>query len=578
MAFDGITISSIVNELNDTINGGRLYKISQPEADEIMLTIKTQSGQYRLVLSANASLPLAYLTDDNKPSPATAPNFCMLLRKHLNNGRIISITQPKFERVIDIEAEHLNELGDLCRKHIIAEFMGKHSNIILCDDNNTILDSIKHISAQTSSVREVLPGRPYFIPNTSDKINPLEADRKHFDETVFTKPVPVVKALLSSYTGISTCIAEEVCFRSGIDSNKPANCLSDEESRLIYNAFDGIISDVKNKTYSPNIVYDNGNPSDFAAVQLTMYDNSTPYDSISRCLIAYYHEKEVRTRIHQKSTDIRRIVTTHLERSYKKLDIQEKQLKDTEKRDKYRVYGELINTYGYGIEAGAKQFNALNYYTNEEITIPLDNTLTPIENANKYFARYNKLKRTYEAGTRLIAEIKDEIMYLESIINALDIATTENDLNNIKEELAVTGYIKKSGKSKNKGNSHNKPMHYISSDGFDMYVGKNNIQNDELTFKFATGGDWWFHAKQMPGSHVIVKSDGRELPDKTYEDAAALAAYYSKGRDLEKVEVDYVLKKEVKKPAGAKPGFVVYYTNYSLIAIADISGIKLVSE
>ena len=182
MAFDGITISSIVNELNNTINGGRLYKISQPEADEIMLTIKTQSGQYRLVLSANASLPLAYLTDDNKPSPATAPNFCMLLRKHLNNGRIISITQPKFERVIDIEAEHLNELGDLCRKHIIAEFMGKHSNIILCDDNNTILDSIKHISAQTSSVREVLPGRPYFIPNTSDKIIRLK-----LTESILTK-------------------------------------------------------------------------------------------------------------------------------------------------------------------------------------------------------------------------------------------------------------------------------------------------------------------------------------------------------------------------------------------------------
>mgnify|MGYP005963714577 FL=1 len=578
MAFDGITISNIVNDLNNTILGGRLYKIAQPESDELLLTVKTSSGQYRVVLSANASLPLAYITDDNKPSPATAPNFVMLLRKHINNGRIISVTQPSLERIIDIEIEHLDELGDLCKRHLITEFMGKHSNIILCDDDNNILDSIKHVSAQISSVREVLPGRKYFIPNTANKHNPLDTDYERFSSSVLVCPKPLSKALCQTYTGISTCIAEEVCFRSGIDSNKPANCLSDEESRLIYNAFDGIMSDVKNKAYSPNIVYDNGNPSDFAAVQLTMYDNSTPYDSISRCLIAYYHEKEVRTRIHQKSTDIRRIVTTHLERSYKKLDIQEKQLKDTEKRDKYRVYGELINTYGYRIEAGAKQFNALNYYTNEEITIPLDNTLTPIENANKYFARYNKLKRTYEAGTRLIAEIKDEIMYLESIINALDIATTENDLNNIKEELAVTGYIKKSGKSKNKGNSHNKPMHYISSDGFDMYVGKNNIQNDELTFKFATGGDWWFHAKQMPGSHVIVKSDGKELPDKTYEEAAALAAYYSKGRDLEKVEVDYVLKKEVKKPAGAKPGFVVYYTNYSLIAIADISGIKLVSE
>ena len=245
--------------------------------------------------------------------------------------------------------------------------------------------------------------------------------------------------------------------------------------------------------------------------------------------------------------------------------------------DKYRVYGELINTYGYNIEAGAKSFTALNYYTNEEISIPLDDTLTPIENANKYFARYNKLKRTYEAGVRLIEEIKDEIMYLESIINALDIATTENDLNNIKEELIITGYIKKNSKSKSKDNKNNKPLHYISSDGFDMYVGKNNLQNDELTFKFASNSDWWFHAKQMPGSHVIVKTNGKELPDRTFEEAAALAAYYSKGRDLDKVEVDYVLKKEVKKPAAAKPGFVVYYTNYSLIAIADIKGIKQVT-
>ena len=530
-----------------------------------------------MVLSSNASLPLAYITDDNKPSPATAPNFVMLLRKHINNGRIISITQPSFERIIDIEIEHLDELGDLCRRHLITEFMGKHSNIILCDDKNNILDSIKHVSAQMSSVREVLPGRTYFIPNTAGKHNPMDTDYERFSTSVLICPKPLSKALCQTYTGISTCIAEEICFRAHIDSSKPANCLDIDESKRIYNAFDNIMNDVKEGHYAPNIVYDNGNPADFAAVRLTMYDNNTPFDSISKCLIAYYHEKDVRTRIHQKSTDIRRIVTTHLERSYKKLDIQEKQLKDTEKRDKFRIYGELINTYGYGITPGAKQFNALNYYTNEEITIPLDETLTPIENANKYFAKYNKLKRTYEAGTRLIAEIKDEIMYLESIINAIDIATTENDLNNIKDELAVTGYIKRSGKSKSKGNTHNKPMHYVSSDGFDIYVGKNNIQNDELTFKFATGGDWWFHAKQMPGSHVIVKTDGKELPDKTFEEAAALAAYYSKGRDLEKVEVDYVLKKEVKKPAGAKPGFVVYYTNYSLIAIADISGIRLIS-
>ena len=577
MAFDGITIANIVHDLNNTILGGRLYKIAEPENDELLLTIKANSGQYRLVLSANASLPLAYMTKDNKPSPQLAPNFVMFLRKHINNGRIISITQPAFERIIDIEIEHLDELGDLCRKHLITEFMGKHSNIILCDDNNTILDSIKHVSAQISSVREVLPGREYFIPNTSNKHNPMNMDFNTFNENILSQPKTTAKALSSAYTGISTCISEEVCHRAHIDSAKPANCLSSAESIALFEAFKAIINDVANGSFSPNIVYDNGAPTDFAAIPLTMYDKSESYSSISECLIGYYHEKEVRTRIHQKSTDIRRIITTHLERSYKKLDIQEKQLKDTEKRDKYRVYGELINTYGYNIESGAKSFTALNYYTNEEISIPLDDTLTPIENANKYFARYNKLKRTYEALTKLTEETKTEIEHLESISTALDIALTEDDLVQIKEELLEFGYIKRK-KTDKKAKIKSRPFHYRSSDGYDIYVGKNNYQNDELTFKFATGNDWWFHAKGMPGSHVIVKSNNEELPDRVFEEAGMLAGYYSKGREDEKVEIDYLQKKNVKKPNGAAPGFVVYYTNYSLTIHPDISGLTLVSD
>lgn len=571
MAFDGLTIANLVKELNDTIVGGRLYKIAEPETDELLITVKSPKGQYRVVLSANASLPLAYMTDDNKPSPVTAPNFCMFLRKHINNGRIISVTQPDFERIIDIEIEHLDELGDLCKKHLIAEFMGKHSNIILCDDNNNILDSIKHVSSQMSSVREVLPGRKYFIPNTSDKYNPMLLDYEVYSANLLTKPEALSKAICLTFTGISTCIAEEICFRAGIDSRTPANCLEKPEVVKLYDTLESVKNDIVNGSFSPNIVYDNDIPAEFAAIKLTMYDNLTEFDSISEVIRSYYHQKEIHTRIRQKSTDIRKIVTTILERSYKKLDIQEKQLKDTEKKDKYRIYGELINTYGYNIEDGADKLTALNYYTNEEITIPLDNTLTPTENANKYFARYNKLKRTYEAGTRLIKEITEEIQYLESIENALDIATTEDDLNNIKDELSHTGYIKKSAKKGNSRPQNNKPLHFVSSDGFHIYVGKNNLQNDELTFKTASNSDWWFHAKKMPGSHVIVKSDGKELPDRTFEEAASLAAYYSKGRDQDKVEIDYVQKKEVKKPAGSKPGFVVYYTNYSMMANTDIS-------
>ena len=290
-------------------------------------------------------------------------------------------------------------------------------------------------------------------------------------------------------------------------------------------------------------------------------------------LKTYYSARSRLTRIRQKSADLRHIVQTALERNRKKYDLQLRQLKDTEGRDKYKVYGELINTYGYNTAEGASQMEALNYYTNEMITIPLDPAKTPLENAQRYFAKYNKQKRTFEALSELCKETKDDITYLESIQTSLDIALTEDDLAGIKEELAESGYIKRKTVRK-KVKVKNTPLHYISSDGYHIYVGKNNLQNDELTFNFASGNDWWFHAKQAPGSHVIVKTNGEELPDRTFEEAGRLAAYYSSMRGSEKVEIDYVEKKHVKKPKGGKPGFVVYYTNYSLVIDSDISGLQ----
>lgn len=299
---------------------------------------------------------------------------------------------------------------------------------------------------------------------------------------------------------------------------------------------------------------------------------------MSKVLEQYYAEKDAITRIRQKSSDLRRIVQTALERNRKKFDLQAKQMKDTEKMEKYKVYGELINTYGYNLESGCKSFQALNYYTNEEITIPLDPTMTPQENAKKYFDKYNKLKRTAQALEEQLQDTETEILHLESISTALDIALLESDLSQIKEELQEYGYIKKHYTGKKKVLAKSKPLHYLSSDGYDIYVGKNNYQNEELTFKFATGNDWWFHAKKMAGSHVIVKSRNEELPDRTFEEAGKLAAYYSSGRTAPKVEIDYIQKKHVKKPNGSKPGFVVYYTNYSLMIEPDISGLKLIEE
>lgn len=575
MAFDGITIANITKELQDTLTGGRISKIAQPEKDELLLTIKSSAGQFRLCISASASLPLIYLTDVNKPSPMTAPNFCMLLRKHISNGRITGITQPGLERIIRFEIEHLDELGDLRQKELIVEIMGKHSNIIFCDEDQKIIDSIKHVSAQMSSVREVLPGRDYFIPDTLEKEDPLSITEAHFSDHLRKKPLPLSKALYNSFTGISPVVAEEICFLSNLPSELSPKDLSEDLMHHLYTQFSIFLEPVREGRFSPVIYFDGPEPKEFSSLELSHFSmlEAKTFSTISQVLITYYASKSQITRIRQKSADLRHVINTALERNRKKYDLQLRQLKDTEKRDKYRIYGELINTYGYGVEEGAKSMEAFNYYTNETVQIPLKETLSAKENAQKYFDRYNKLKRTFEALSELTQETHQEILYLESIGNALDIARQEEDLTQLKEELAQTGYIRRrSGQKKVKITS--KPFHYISSDGFHMYVGKNNLQNDELTFRFANGGDWWFHSKKYPGSHVIVKTEGKELPDRTFEEAARLAAHFSKASKSDKVEIDYVQKKEVKKPGGAKPGFVVYYTNYSLLIDSDISGIQ----
>ncbi len=579
MAFDGITVAAVTRELNAALTGGRITKIAQPEADELLLTIKTPAGANRLYISASASLPLIYLTDENKPSPMTAPNFCMLLRKHIGNGRITNVSQPGLERIIHLDIEHLDELGDLCQKKLIVEIMGKHSNIIFCDEKEMIIDSIKHVNAQMSSVREVLPGRPYFIPDTMEKKDPLGISLEDFREVLLHKPAKLGKAIYTSFTGISPVVAEEICALAGVDSQVTAPDLTDDSLTHLYRQFSYYMEPIRSGDYRPVIYYDGKNPKEFSAVLLSHYAryNTKEFDSISQVLKTYYADKNTLTRIRQKSTDLRHVVQTALERNRKKYDLQSRQLKDTENRDKYKVYGELINIYGYGLPSGSKELTALNYYTDTTITIPLDPVLTPQENSQKYFSRYNKQKRTFEALTKLIEETSEDIRYLESISNALDIAMNEADLAQIKEELVQSGYIRrKTAKKKIKLNS--RPMHYISADGYHMYVGKNNLQNDELTFSFATGNDWWFHAKDAPGSHVIVKTNGDELPDRTFEEAGRLAAYYSKNRGSDKVEIDYVEKKHVKKPNGAKPGFVVYYTNYSLVIDSDISEIKSVQD
>ena len=481
-------------------------------------------------------------------------------------------------------------MGDLRHKVLLIEIMGKYSNIIFTDEEDMIIDSIKHIPASVSSVREVLPGRQYFIPS-QDKINPLETTADEFSSSVLSKGMPAFKAIYSSYTGLSPIISQEICYRAGVDADKSAAALDPSESVKLYRAFDEVMELVKTGNFTPVIVYEKGAPKEYCSIPLTIYDNqngnsnesgfnTTQMSSISSLIEQYYAEKNVVTRIRQKSVDLRKIVQTALERNVRKYDLQAKQLQDSEKKDKYRIYGELLTVYGYSAKEGDKNITVNDYNTGEDVTIPLDPTLSISQNAKKYFDKYTKLKRTQEALTEQMQEVAQAIEQLESIATSLDIAQKEADLAQIRQELALSGYVKAhtQGKNGRKEKITSKPFHYLSSDGFDIYVGKNNIQNDELTFKTANGGDWWFHAKKIPGSHVVLLTGGKEVPDRAFEEAAALAAFYSKGKNQEKVEIDYLRRKDVKKPGGAKPGFVVYYTNYSMAISPDISGLKLISD
>jgi predicted ribosome quality control (RQC) complex YloA/Tae2 family protein len=376
-------------------------------------------------------------------------------------------------------------------------------------------------------------------------------------------------------------MAEEICYRADLDSSLPASSISDGQMERLWNVFDLFMSRIRNSEFSPAVIYENGIPREYAAFHLLSYEKMKDcsikeYKDMSILLTDFYAEKNALTRIRQKSASLRHITSTALERTVRKYDLQQHQMKDTEKRDRYRIYGELLNVYGYSAEPSAKSITVNDYNTGKDVTIPLDPTMTPQQNAKKYFDRYSKLKRTAETLSQLTVEVKAEIDHLESIQNALDIAQTESDLVPIREELIEAGYIhKKREISKGKKNlEKSQPFHYISSDGFDIYVGKNNYQNDQLTFKVANGGDWWFHAKGMPGSHVVLRTGGKKVPDRAFEEAAALAAYYSKAREQDKVEIDYLQRKDVKKPGGAKPGFVVYYTNYSMAIKPDISSVS----
>ena len=593
MAFDGVTVCAAACELRHFLTDGYIAKISEPEQGELLVTVKTRGfGTKKLLISANASMPFICLTDKSPAAPMQAPAFTMLLRKHLQGGRLLTITQPSLERVLIFEIEHRDELGDLVVKKLVVELMGKYSNIIFINPGqdlgyDIIIDAIRRVPPSMSSVRTVLPGERYFIPKTQDNADPFkEQGFDFFRNHVLGRPMNVIKALYGTYTGFSPVIAAELCYRAGIDGNDSAASVSEEDLKKLYDKFIALMDDLKNGVFAPEIVYEgrspeNAKPREFSAVPLTMYEDliRLRFDSMSEVIERFYAERSAYNHIRQKSSDLRKIVSNAIERTAKKYDIQLNQVKDTDKKDKFRVYAELINTYGYDVPDGSDHFDAVNFYDGKEIRVPLDPALTVHENANKYFARFEKLKRTRAAATEQAEESRIQLTHLKSIEASFETAETEEDLILISEELKKTGYIKKNPMSpKNrKAVTVSRPIHFISSDGYDIYVGKNNIQNDELTFKTGSGNDWWFHSKTYPGSHVLLivgRQDPMSVPDTSFNEAGRIAAYYSTGRNQGKVDIDYTLIKNVKKPAKAVPGYVIYHTNYSMTAKPDISGIK----
>lgn len=567
MAFDGITVSAIKAEIEDKILGGRIDKVYQPEKDEIILGIRSMGQAYKLLLTSNASNPKFHFTQTNPSNPMTPPLFCMVMRKHLQSGKIIKIEQPDFDRILNIYVESLNELGDYSVKKLVLEIMGRHSNIILTDENNTILDCIKHIGHDTSSVREVLPGREYTLPPSQGKINTLELDNNDFNEVLENNPSFEIQSVIyKNYTGISPIAASEICYRANVNGSTPVEALTDIQKEIVFNKFAELVEDIKaNRFYPESITNEKGKTIDFSPIEMTQFNGLEikKYTSISELIESFYANRDFAYRIGQKTQDLRKLITQNIERCIRKKDIQMQTLRSIKNRDELRLKGELLTANIYSIKKGMTTVELPNYYSeNQELAaIELDSNKTPSENAQKYYKAYNKAKRTFEALKDQIKSNDEELAYLESVLTSVNNCTDEQDVKEIRRELREEGYVKKVKNQKDKSKKHSVPLHFISQDGFDIYVGKNNIQNDELTLKFARPRDIWMHTKNIPGSHVIIVANGQTIPDTTLNEGAMLSAFYSKAKNSSKVPVDYTEKKNVKKPNGSKPGFVIYETN-----------------
>lgn len=582
MAFDGIFLNSIKDDLYNKLIGGRIDKIYQPDKNEIIINVRNGGENYKLLITSVSSCPRLQLTKITRKNPEQPPMFCMLMRKHLVGSYIRDIKQIDFDRIIEITFECKDELQTTVNKSLIIEIMGKHSNIIFMNtDTKIIIDSIKRIAENVSSIRQIYPGLTYVSPPLPLKLNPLNVTKEVFLDNLIkvNDGMYIYDFIYKTFTGMSPFISREICFVSKLNESTYIGELSHNDNENVWNSFNKIISKIKNKEYSYNIYLNEGiKIYDFYCIDLEYLKDSQSktFNDPNDLLDTYYYEMDNKNKISQKVSNLIKSITTKLERDKKKVEKQHNELLSAEDRGKYKIYGELIIANLHKVPENNK-LKVLNYYDPEqkEITIPLDPKLNLKQNSQKFFKRYGKLKNAEEELLKFIDVTNDEIKYLENILFSIEECQTADDLDDIYIELTNEGFMKRKSKVKKEKEYKPEILTYISSHGHEIMVGKNNLQNDMLTFKIGKKEDYWFHSKNIPGSHVIIRTNGDELLDGEYVEAARLAAYYSKAKNSSSVEIDYTKKSNVKKPANAKPGFVIYETNYSMLVEPDISSIKL---
>ena len=567
MPLDALCLSGVVHELQNALSGAKIDKIYQPGRDEVVLALRAPAGNVKLLLSANPSHPRAHLTQISRENPDKPPMFCMLLRKHLSGARLLELVQPPMERVVDLRLEALDELGDRVERRLVLEAMGRHSNLILLDGEGRIMDCLRRVDSDMSARRQVLPGLFYRLPPAQEKLDPSSLDRAALESALAAAPEEsqADKWLLDTFGGLSPLICRELAFRAGGATDARLHQMGEGGRSRLLDELEGLLRSVQENSFTPVMLEKEGHPSDFTFQPISQYGpavSCVPFPSFSALLDRFYEQRENQERVRQRGQDLIRSVTNARDRAARKIGLQEQELAATRDRERLRQFGDIITSNLHAMEKGMSRLTAADFYDPEcpQIHIPLDPLLTPQQNAAKYYKEYNKAKTAEVVLGEQIEKGRRELEYLDSVLEAIVLAEGERDLAEIRQELTDTGYLRRGAKAAKRMKVAAKPMEFRSTAGLRISVGKNNTQNDLLTAKQAGKGDLWLHTQKIHGSHVILWTEGRTPDAGSIEEAAKLAAWFSQARDGKKVPVDYTPVKYVKKPAGAKPGMVVYTT------------------